>query len=136
MGTHSISRFISEVTLSCFFVSRQSADSEKPITLSCLSVTERMMAAKNPLSLTDRPHQLFADAPPPAQPPAPAPPTAAPPPPPPVGLQQQPPLGQPQPGQPPLMPPGAIPTSGKNWELRKLKNTHRGDISVEKLTST
>lgn len=42
-----------------------------------------MMAAKNPLSLTDRPHQLFADAPPPQQPPAPAG-TVVPPPPPPV----------------------------------------------------
>lgn len=41
-----------------------------------------MMAAKNPLSLTDRPHQLFADAPPPQQPPAPSGGVAPPPPPP------------------------------------------------------
>ena len=68
-----------------------------------------MMAAKNPLSLTDRPHQLFADAPPPNQPPAPAPSVAAPPPPPPSMLQQQ----QPLPGQQPpqsTAPPGS---SGK-----------------------
>lgn len=45
------------------------------------------MAAKNPLSLTDRPHQLFADAPPPPQqPPGPGPSSSmAPPPPPPMG---------------------------------------------------
>lgn len=48
-----------------------------------LLFSERMMAAKNPLSLTDRPHQLFADAPPPQQPPAPAG-SVVPPPPPPV----------------------------------------------------
>ncbi|XP_060078072.1 splicing factor 3B subunit 4-like [Ylistrum balloti] len=49
------------------------------------SVAERLLAQQNPLSLTDRPHQLFADAPPPPQqPPAPAPPSSiAPPPPPP-----------------------------------------------------
>lgn len=43
------------------------------------------MAKQNPLSLTDRPHQLFADAPPPPQqPPTPmAPSSLAPPPPPP-----------------------------------------------------
>ncbi|GAB1602278.1 polyadenylate-binding protein 1-like [Argonauta hians] len=51
------------------------------------SAAERLLAAQNPLSLTDRPHQLFADAPPPPQqPPAPVPPSsfAPPPPPPPV----------------------------------------------------
>lgn len=55
-----------------------------------------MLAAKNPLSLTDRPHQLFADAPPPPQqPPGPGPNSAmAPPPPPPMG-------GMPAGGQPP-----------------------------------
>ena len=49
--------------------------------------TERLLAAKNPLSLTDRPHQLFADAPPPPkQPPAAGGQTSsmAPPPPPPM----------------------------------------------------
>lgn len=50
--------------------------------LFCFIVSERMMAAKNPLSLTDRPHQLFADAPPPQQPPAPSGGVAPPPPPP------------------------------------------------------
>ncbi|XP_052081415.1 splicing factor 3B subunit 4-like isoform X10 [Mytilus californianus] len=51
------------------------------------SAAERLLAAKNPLSLTDRPHQLFADAPPPPQqPPGPGPPSSmAPPPPPPMG---------------------------------------------------
>ena len=51
-----------------------------------ISISERLLAAQNPLSLTDRPHQLFADAPPPPQqPPAPVPPSSfAPPPPPPV----------------------------------------------------
>ena len=53
-----------------------------------------MMAAKNPLSLTDRPHQLFADAPPPQQPPAPAS-ANVPPPPPPAQMNQ----GQPIPNQ-------------------------------------
>ncbi|XP_064642233.1 splicing factor 3B subunit 4-like [Lineus longissimus] len=35
------------------------------------SAAERLLAAQNPLSQADRPHQLFADAPPPPQPPAP-----------------------------------------------------------------
>lgn len=30
----------------------------------CFSQTERLLAAQNPLSLGDRPHQMFADAPP------------------------------------------------------------------------
>ena len=48
-------------------------------------LTERLLAAQNPLSQADRPHQLFADAPAPPQ--SAAPPTApvAPPPPPPGG---------------------------------------------------
>ncbi|XP_041377674.1 splicing factor 3B subunit 4-like [Gigantopelta aegis] len=52
------------------------------------SAAERLLAAQNPLSLTDRPHQLFADAPPPpVQPPAPTSlPAVVPPPPPPTNL--------------------------------------------------
>ncbi|KAL4221830.1 Splicing factor 3B subunit 4 [Mactra antiquata] len=97
------------------------------------SAAERMMAAKNPLSLTDRPHQLFADAPPPQQPPAPSGGVVPPPPPPvqPMGGQGlggptttttaslpppvPPPMGAPVPpptsGAPPMMPP-PIPPSG------------------------
>eukprot|EP00106_Octopus_bimaculoides_P023167 XP_014790609.1 PREDICTED: splicing factor 3B subunit 4-like [Octopus bimaculoides] len=59
----------------------------KPFSHHFLFISERLLAAQNPLSLTDRPHQLFADAPPPPQqPPAPVPPSsfAPPPPPPPV----------------------------------------------------
>ncbi|XP_076472701.1 uncharacterized protein LOC143302074 isoform X2 [Babylonia areolata] len=48
------------------------------------SAAERLLAAQNPLSLTDRPHQLFADAPPPpVQPPGPPTQTSLVPPPPP-----------------------------------------------------
>ena len=69
------------------------------------SAAERLLAAKNPLSLTDRPHQLFADAPPPPkQPPAAGGQTSsmAPPPPPPMaGLS----TGQPS---------GPTPTSMSN----------------------
>ncbi|KAK6965146.1 splicing factor 3B subunit 4 [Biomphalaria glabrata] len=63
----------------------------------CGSAAERLLAAQNPLSLTGRPHQLFADAPPPpSQPPlAPGVPGLVPPPPPPMGLT---------PGMPPVMP--------------------------------
>lgn len=43
------------------------------------SAAERLLAAQNPLSQADRPHQLFADAPPTA--PLPPPPSAMPPPP-------------------------------------------------------
>ncbi|KAL8591686.1 Splicing factor 3B subunit 4 [Nucella lapillus] len=47
------------------------------------SAAERLLAAQNPLSLTDRPHQLFADAPPPpVQPPGPPTQTSLVPPPP------------------------------------------------------
>ena len=35
----------------------------------CFCCIERMLASQNPLSLTDRPHQLFADAPPTLAPP-------------------------------------------------------------------
>ncbi|XP_052819529.1 splicing factor 3B subunit 4-like [Mya arenaria] len=70
------------------------------------SAAERMMAAKNPLSLTDRPHQLFADAPPPS---APAPGGVAPPPPPPS--QQMPMPGMPS-SQPSSLPPPVPPPMG------------------------
>ncbi|KAK3594425.1 hypothetical protein CHS0354_000247 [Potamilus streckersoni] len=98
------------------------------------SAAERLLAAQNPLSLTDRPHQLFADAPPPTQPPAPAPPTPAPPPPPPApvipsstattmaGVQGAggvppppvpPPMGMPaQVSSAPAMPPPPMPPTG------------------------
>lgn len=61
-------------------------------------IAERLLAAQNPLSHADRPHQLFADAPPPGGPPAVPVPMMAPPPP---------------PGQPTNIPPpigGMIPT--------------------------
>ncbi|XP_050505955.1 splicing factor 3B subunit 4 [Diabrotica virgifera virgifera] len=98
------------------------------------SAAERLLAAQNPLSQADRPHQLFADAPPiglmpmsmaPPPPPVimtgmmpPPPPTLSnlPPPPPPVpppGMGSSFPAGIPPPplppSQPPL-PPGAPPT--------------------------
>lgn len=69
------------------------------------SAAERFMAKQNPLSLTDRPHQLFADAPPPPQqPPTPmAPSSLAPPPPPPSmgGMSSMP--GMPPGNMPPPM---------------------------------
>lgn len=104
------------------------------------SAAERLLAAQNPLSQADRPHQLFADAPPmgimpmsmaPPPPPVlmtgmlpPPPPTPGnmhPPPPPPVPPPSSFPAGIPPPplppSQPPL-PPGAPPpppiTAGKN----------------------
>ena len=71
------------------------------------SAAERLLAAQNPLAQTDRPHQLFADAPPippqmanmgmshgipppppPMAPPPPPPPSWAPPPPPPPIINQ------------------------------------------------
>ncbi|BFZ23640.1 hypothetical protein BsWGS_26679 [Bradybaena similaris] len=57
----------------------------------CGSAAERLLAAQNPLSLTGRPHQMFADAPPPPiLPSAPqaAPGVLVPPPPPPMGIVQ------------------------------------------------
>ncbi|XP_014213997.1 splicing factor 3B subunit 4 [Copidosoma floridanum] len=75
------------------------------------SAAERLLAAQNPLSQADRPHQLFADAPPmmPVMPnmPMPHPPhhmmhgMVMPPPPPPTG--PMPPMGNPPP--PPVPPP-------------------------------
>lgn len=85
------------------------------------SAAERLLAAKNPLSLTDRPHQLFADAPPPPQqPPTPGPPSSmAPPPPPPMGgmmsaggpgpMSNVPPPPVPPPSQQQMMPPPVPP---------------------------
>ncbi|XP_065174198.1 LOW QUALITY PROTEIN: splicing factor 3B subunit 4-like [Atheta coriaria] len=97
------------------------------------SAAERLLAAQNPLSQADRPHQLFADAPPmglmppgmmaPPPPPVmmagimpPPPPTPSniqPPPPPPVPPPSAFPTGIPPPPLPPVqppLPPGAPPT--------------------------
>lgn len=70
---------------------------------------ERMLASQNPLSLTDRPHQLFADTPPTLAPPLNImanPPPMAPPPlmnvPPPMGFPP-PPMGMRPPPPPPMM---------------------------------
>lgn len=75
----------------------------------CGSAAERLLAAQNPLSLTGRPHQMFADAPPPPiLPSAPqsGPGTLVPPPPPPLGIVQ----GLPPPSSvPPMV--GSLPTS-------------------------
>ncbi|XP_061872134.1 splicing factor 3B subunit 4 [Colius striatus] len=82
------------------------------------SAAERLLAAQNPLSQADRPHQLFADAPPPPSVPAPVvtalgpgvtppglpPPGSFPPPVPPPGAM---PPGMPPAMPPPPMPPGA-----------------------------
>nr|XP_005991733.1 PREDICTED: splicing factor 3B subunit 4 [Latimeria chalumnae] len=79
------------------------------------SAAERLLAAQNPLSQADRPHQLFADAPPLPSVPTPVvtslapgvPPPGIPPPgafPPPV-----PPPGSLHPGMPPTMPPPPMP---------------------------
>ncbi|VEN43377.1 unnamed protein product [Callosobruchus maculatus] len=89
------------------------------------SAAERLLAAQNPLSQADRPHQLFADAPPvgmmpvlaPPPPPVVMPPTgmmppgmaamrgAPPPPPPPVPPPAAFPSGIPPPPLPPVQPP-------------------------------
>ncbi|XP_065340167.1 splicing factor 3B subunit 4 [Cloeon dipterum] len=93
------------------------------------SAAERLLAAQNPLSQADRPHQLFADAPPPSvppipivpppppmghggitmvPPPPPAPPSNLPPPPPvppPAGMPLGMGMGIPQPPLPPMPPP-------------------------------
>ncbi|KAF7282217.1 spliceosomal protein on the X [Rhynchophorus ferrugineus] len=102
------------------------------------SAAERLLAAQNPLSQADRPHQLFADAPPMGMmpgmgmapppppvilgglmpPPPPTPANMAPPPPPPVPPPSSFPSGIPPPPLPPTqppLPPGAPPlppTSG------------------------
>ncbi|XP_046906587.1 splicing factor 3B subunit 4 isoform X2 [Hypomesus transpacificus] len=60
------------------------------------SAAERLLAAQNPLSQADRPHQLFADAPPPPSAPTPVLTTLG--------------TGMPMPGAfPPVPPPGSIP---------------------------
>ncbi|XP_034560593.1 splicing factor 3B subunit 4 [Notolabrus celidotus] len=64
------------------------------------SAAERLLAAQNPLSQADRPHQLFADAPPP--PSAPTPVLTA------LGGGMPMP-GMPPPGFPPVPPPGSMP---------------------------
>uniref|UniRef100_A0A670JV85 Splicing factor 3B subunit 4 n=7 Tax=Sauria TaxID=32561 RepID=A0A670JV85_PODMU len=66
------------------------------------SAAERLLAAQNPLSQADRPHQLFADAPPPPSVPTPVVTTLGP------GVT---PPGIPPPGSfpPPVPPPGAMP---------------------------
>ncbi|XP_075873257.1 splicing factor 3B subunit 4 [Nelusetta ayraudi] len=64
------------------------------------SAAERLLAAQNPLSQADRPHQLFADAPPP--PSAPTPVLTA------MGTAMPMP-GMPPPGFPPVPPPGSMP---------------------------
>ncbi|XP_014673354.1 PREDICTED: splicing factor 3B subunit 4-like [Priapulus caudatus] len=71
------------------------------------SAAERLLAAQNPLSQADRPHTLFADAPPPLQQQSALP---APPPPPGGGMPPLPPSG----GQPPVptMPPPPMPPMG------------------------
>ncbi|PSN31713.1 Splicing factor 3B subunit 4 [Blattella germanica] len=75
------------------------------------SAAERLLAAQNPLSQADRPHQLFADAPPPA--PLPQPPTLVPPPPPVAMLGMVPPPpptpGMHPPPPPPVPPPSSMP---------------------------
>ena len=73
-----------------------------PFFIGCVALfSERLLAAQNPLSLTDRPHQLFADAPPPPMQP-PGPPTQnslVPPPPPPTSAGAAPLPGMPPPPQ-------------------------------------
>lgn len=73
------------------------------------SAAERLLAAQNPLSQADRPHQLFADAPPAGMMPMPAMALAPPPPP----LVMMPPPSQPThppPPPPPVPPPSAFPS--------------------------
>ncbi|KAI0236393.1 Splicing factor 3B subunit 4 [Lamellibrachia satsuma] len=86
------------------------------------SAAERLLAVQNPLSQADRPHQLFADAPPSQQNPSSATPSIplVPPPPPPVSgdMGGAPPPGMPgvpntsvppPPVPPPIPPPGMMP---------------------------
>ncbi|KAJ8878588.1 hypothetical protein PR048_019169 [Dryococelus australis] len=81
------------------------------------SAAERLLATQNPLSQADRPHQLFADAPPPITMPQPPPPVSmmgmVPPPPPTPGMHPPPPPPvPPPPGIPPppmALPPGVPP---------------------------
>ncbi|XP_025081744.1 splicing factor 3B subunit 4-like [Pomacea canaliculata] len=107
------------------------------------SAAERLLAAQNPLSLTDRPHQLFADAPPPPMQP-PGPPSQSvlvPPPPPPMSMGMpggMPPLqggmptgagGIPPPPVPPApsnMPPPPMPPSGGFGMPPGMRPSHPG----------
>ncbi|EEC14539.1 spliceosome associated protein, putative [Ixodes scapularis] len=86
------------------------------------SAAERLLAAQNPLAHSDRPHQLFADAPPVGGLPPPPVVGLAPPPPLNLGMHQGPPPGNlpppplptlpppPMPGgMPPMPPPGGVP---------------------------
>ena len=66
-----------------------------------LCISERLLAQQNPLSQADRPHQLFADAPPPPAAPASGVTSSLQPPPPP-------PSGPSGPGMPPPPGPGKI----------------------------
>lgn len=72
------------------------------------SAAERLLAAQNPLSQADRPHQLFADAPPIGMMPM----TIAPPPPPVIMGMMPPPPNLPNmpPPPPPVPPPGSFPS--------------------------
>ncbi|KAK4875510.1 hypothetical protein RN001_011932 [Aquatica leii] len=77
------------------------------------SAAERLLAAQNPLSQADRPHQLFADAPPMSMMPPGI--TLAPPPPPVIlaGMMPPPPptpTNMPPPPPPPVPPPSAFPS--------------------------
>lgn len=72
------------------------------------SAAERLLAAQNPLSHADRPHQLFADAPVPPLMPGMGhmmPPMAPPPPPAMAAMPPPPPFGAPPPPMPPMPPP-------------------------------
>ena len=87
-----------------------------PVTHSLFVPIERLLAAQNPLAQTDRPHQLFADAPAPPTDGVTAPSGAAPTGPPPGAPPGAPPLSvpPPAPGMPaPPPPPGAFPPPGK-----------------------
>ncbi|XP_041479851.1 splicing factor 3B subunit 4-like [Lytechinus variegatus] len=88
------------------------------------SAAERLLAAQNPLSQADRPHQLFADAPPTSQANNAVPPLGQAPPPPPAGgtatstaptstpLPMPPPFPMPPGMPPPGMPPPGMPPPG------------------------
>ena len=83
------------------------------------SAAERLLAAQNPLSQADRPHQLFADAPPipSAMPPMMPPSTMMPPPPPPPGMMMNNPhfAPPPPPGSHPMSAPNMPPPPPRGW---------------------
>ncbi|XP_054620062.1 splicing factor 3B subunit 4 [Dunckerocampus dactyliophorus] len=73
------------------------------------SAAERLLAAQNPLSQADRPHQLFADAPPPQAIPPPVLTSMGP------GMPMP---GMPPPGAfPPMPPPGSMPSMPPNMAM-------------------